>query len=197
MSATKPNRKQQILETLVQMLQTQPGRITTAALAAAVGVSEAALYRHFPSKTRMYEGLLDFMEATVFSRVNQIGKSGQPALAQLYDIITLVLVFAERNPGLCRLLTGEAIAVENQRLHSRIANFFERLEAELKQLIKRAELNEQLRPQIRPTAQANYVAALISGKIAQYVRSGFKRKPTDHWEAQWQLLAANFFKAAV
>ncbi len=192
----KVSRRQQILETLAFMLESHPGRITTAALAAEVGVSEAALYRHFPSKTKMYEGLIEFMEEAIFTRINQYTKSQQPSLSILYDTITLVLVFAERNPGFCRLLTGEAIAVENERLRSRIAKLFDRLETEIKQLIKQAEIKESLRPQILVSDQANFVVALISGKVAQYVRSNFKQKPTSAWENQWHFLAADFFKPA-
>lgn len=193
-STTKVSRRQQILETLAQMLETQPGRITTAALAAEVGVSEAALYRHFPSKTKMYEGLIEFMEEAIFSRVNQFTKSEQNSISILYDICTLVIVFAEKNRGFCRLLTGESISVENERLALRIALFFDRLETEIKHVIKHAELKEGLRPQILATDQANFVVALISGKIAQYVRSNFKQLPTANWDTQWHFLASDFFR---
>lgn len=194
MTEVKIPRSQQILETLAHMLETHPGRITTAALAAEVGFSEAALYRHFPSKTKMYEGLIDFMEEAIFSRIKHYAKVEQPSISILYDMTTLVLVFAERNPGFCRLLTGEAVAIENERLRARIARLFDRLESELKQVIKAAELKESLRPQIRANDQANFVVAVISGKISQYVRSDFKQKPTENWEHQWHFLAADFFR---
>ena len=194
MTEVKITRRQEILETLAGMLETHPGRITTAALAAEVGFSEAALYRHFPSKTKMYEGLIEFMEDAIFSRIKQYTKAEQPSIAILYDITTLVLVFAERNAGFCRLLTGEAIAVENERLRARIALVFNRLESEIKKVIKAAELKESLRPQIRARDQANFVVAILSGKISQYVRSDFKAKPTENWEQQWHFLAADFFR---
>ena len=196
MTEQKITRREQILQTLAHMLETHPGRITTAELAKEVGFSEAALYRHFPSKTKMYEGLIEFMEEAIFSRVNQYTKAEQPTLSILYDITTLVLVFAERNAGFCRLLTGEAIAVENERLRSRIGLLFDRLESEIKKVIKAAELKESLRPQIRPKDQANFVVAVLSGKISQYVRSDFKQKPTENWEQQWHFLAADFFRPA-
>lgn len=196
MTDTKLSRREEILQTLAHMLETHPGRITTAALAAQVGFSEAALYRHFPSKTKMYEGLIEFMEDAIFSRINQYTKAEQPTITILYDICTLVLVFAERNAGFCRLLTGEAVAVENDRLRARIALLFERLESDIKKVIKTAELKEALRPQIRARDQANFVVAILSGKISQYVRSGFKTKPTENWDQQWHFLAADFFRPA-
>ncbi len=129
MAERKKNRKQDILQSLAHMLESELGdRITTAKLAKDVGVSEAALYRHFPSKARMYEALLDFSEESVFSRVNSICSGEQVALDKCHMIATLVLNFAQRNPGLCRLLTGEVLLGEQPRLKHRVSQFFDKLE---------------------------------------------------------------------
>ena len=134
-TTAKISRKQHILQALAGMLEATPGgRITTAALAAEVGVSEAALYRHFPSKTRMYEGLIDFIEETLFTRMRTIITEEPDAASRCYRILTLLLTFAERNPGITRLLTGDALTGETERLHKRIQQLFDRLETKLKQI---------------------------------------------------------------
>ena len=126
MSEQKVSRKDQILQALAHMLEAEPGgRITTAGLAREVGVSEAALYRHFPSKAKMFEGLINFVDETVFSRINRILQDTPDALAQTEQILTLLLTFTERNPGITRLLTGDALAGENERLRQRIEQFFD------------------------------------------------------------------------
>ena len=136
-------RAQQILQALARMLETSAnGKITTAALAAEVGVSEAALYRHFPSKTKMYEGLIDFIEETVFSRVNAIVNEESDVKTRLYRVLSLLLTFTERNPGITRLLTGDALTGETSRLHTRIQQLFDRLETQLKQVLREAEIQE-------------------------------------------------------
>ena len=133
MSKANSPRAQQILQALARMLETSAnGKITTAALAAEVGVSEAALYRHFPSKTRMYEGLIDFIEDTIFTRVKTILSEDNDVHSRLYRILSLLLTFTERNPGITRLLTGDALTGETTRLHTRIQQFFDRLETQLK-----------------------------------------------------------------
>ncbi|MCP4842184.1 MAG: nucleoid occlusion factor SlmA, partial [Halieaceae bacterium] len=145
MSPRKSQRRQQILEALAQMLEASPGsRITTAGLARQVGVSEAALYRHFPSKTKMFEGLIEFIEETLFSRINLILTEEPTAALRCEKMIMLLLVFTERNPGLTRILTGDALAGETDRLHARVAQLFERFETQLKQVIREAELREGL-----------------------------------------------------
>ena len=198
MSPRKSQRRQQILEALAHMLEASPGsRITTAGLARQVGVSEAALYRHFPSKTKMFEGLIEFIEETLFSRINLILTEEPTAALRCEKMIMLLLVFTERNPGLTRILTGDALAGETDRLHARVAQLFERFETQLKQVIREAELREGLRPSISLPAASNLLMSAAEGRISQYVRSGFQRRPTTDWASQWQLLMGGFFREAV
>jgi TetR/AcrR family transcriptional regulator len=198
MPPKKSQRRQQILEALAQMLEANPGnRITTAGLARQVGVSEAALYRHFPSKSKMFEGLIEFIEETLFSRVNII-LSEEPGAAQRCEkMLMLLLAFTERNPGITRILTGDAIAGETERLHRRVAQLFDRFETQLKQVIREAEMREGLRPVIPLSAAANLLMAAAEGRISQYVRSGFKQPPTVDWAQQWQLLMVGFFRETI
>jgi TetR/AcrR family transcriptional regulator len=193
----KVSRREHILKALAQMLERNPGgRITTAALASEVGVSEAALYRHFPSKARMFEGLIGFIEETLFSRINRILNDGSTALVQCEKISLLVLTFAERNPGITRVLNGDALSGESDRLRSQVSQIFDRLEAQLKQLLREAELKEGLRTSITATATANLLIAFLEGKISQYVRTDFKRLPTEHWQDQWQNLRTTIFRSS-
>ena len=187
-------RRQQILESLAKMLEESPGaRITTASLAKKVGVSEAALYRHFPSKTKMFEGLIEFIEETIFTNIATIHKSDEDATTQCEKILWLLLVFCERNPGITRILTGDAIAGETDRLRQRVIQFFERLETQLKQILREAELREGLRTRLPANIAANSLLAIAEGRIAQYVRSEFKRPPTVHWQEQLSVLMSSFF----
>ncbi|GAB2189762.1 nucleoid occlusion factor SlmA [Sessilibacter sp. MAH2] len=197
-SENKLSRRQEILQALAHMLEISPGsRITTAALAKQVGFSEAALYRHFPSKSKMFEGLIEFIEDTVFTRVNLILNEEPNAMGRCEKILTLLLTFTERNPGITRILTGDALAGENERLHARVVQFYDRLETQIKQIIREAELREGIRPQIGLNASANMLVAAAEGRIAQYVRSNFKRRPTEHWNEQWTLLMNGFFREAL
>lgn len=197
MKTQKTSRKQQILECLASMLEASPGeRITTSALAKEVGVSEAALYRHFPSKSKMFEGLIEFIEETVFSRITLILAEEKIALKRCEKILTLLLTFAERNPGLTRLLTGDALTGETERLRVRIAQVFDRIETQLKHILREAELREGLHPQLPITAAANLLIALVNGRIAEFVRTEFRRSPTAHWQEQWQLLAQGFMESS-
>lgn len=185
----KLSRRDQILQALAHMLETNPGaRITTASLAKAVGVSEAALYRHFPSKAKMFEGLISFIEDTVFSRVTRIQQDFDQAELRCEKTITLVLTFAEKNPGMCRILSGDALSGETDRLRLRIHQFFERLETQFKQTLREAELREQKVPVQSLSATANMLTALVEGRIRQYVRTEFKVTPTQHWPDQWKLI---------
>ena len=190
MSATEQiSRREQILQALVSMLENnQGGRITTATLAKEVGVSEAALYRHFPSKAKMFEGLIAFIEETVFSRVSRILQDFDTASIRCETILTLVLTFAEKNPGMCRLLTGDALVGETERLHERMHNFFEKIETQLKQVLREAEMREKKVAVQTVSATANLLTAVLEGRIRQYVRSDFKTLPTQYWPEQWQLL---------
>lgn len=188
----KVNRKQQILECLALMLQSSPGqRITTAKLAAEVGVSEAALYRHFPSKARMFEGLIDFIEESVFSRINLILADHKETLIRCHHVLHVLLVFAERNPGMCRILSGDALMGENERLRNRVNQFFEKLDSQFKQILRERKLREGKTFTINEPALANILVAFAEGKISQYVRSGFNKKPSNDFNEQWQFLMAS------
>ena len=190
----KISRRQQILQSLARMLETSPGaRVTTAALAREVGVSEAALYRHFPSKTKMYEGLIDFIEETLFSRINRIAGDDTDVEARCLRILTLLLTFAERNPGITRILTGDALTGETERLHRRVMQLFDRLETQLRQMLREAEVKEQVRARLPHGPAANLMLAAAEGRICQFVRSGFKRSPTEHWQDQWAVLTNGFW----
>jgi TetR/AcrR family transcriptional regulator len=179
------------------MLEEDSGkRITIAALARQVGVSEAALYRHFPSKARMFEGLIEFIEQTLFERIGRILEEVPEALPRCGQILTLVLAFAEKNPGLSRLLGGDALTGETARLRLRIHQLFERLETQLKQVLREAELREGRRPSLPIPAAANLLAAQVEGRIAQYVRSDFYHRPTAHWDDQWPALSAGLLREA-
>lgn len=195
MTVKRGERKQQILQQLAKMLEDNPcERITTAKLAAEVGVSEAALYRHFPSKTKMFEGLIEFIEDTVFSIVGQIVKSDIPAIEQCKRILSLLLQFVEKNAGFSRLLTGEALTGETERLHRRIAQFFNRLETQLRQILREAEVREGIRPVLPVNSAVCLLLACAEGRIAQYSRSNFKLSPTDEWSEQWDVLTHGFFR---
>jgi len=191
-TAAKPSRRDSILQTLAEMLESNPGqRITTAALAREVGVSEAALYRHFASKAKMFEALIEFVEDTLFSRISQIISDETELVRRCELIVGLVLNFAARNPGLCRLLTGDALTGENERLRKRCSQVFERLETQLKQLFREAELQQGLATKAPAAATANLILAWVEGRIIQFVRSGFTRSPAENWEVQWRLLSAS------
>ena len=191
----KISRRQQILEALAHMLEVSPGeRITTARLAKEVGVSEAALYRHFPSKNKMFEGLIEFIEETIFSRVSLIIREEPLALSRCEKILGLLLTFTERNPGLTRILTGDALAGETDRLRARVVQFYDRLETQIKQILRDAELQEGVRPVVPNASAANLLLATAEGRISQFVRSEFKRKPTEGWQDQWVVLTTGFFQ---
>lgn len=192
------SRKAQILQALADMLEAVPGgRITTAALAREVGVSEAALYRHFPSKARMFEGLIGFIEESLFSRIAAIEQSESSSVSQCQQILLMTLVFCERNPGVTRILTGDAITGENERLHQQVVQLFDRLEAQIRATLRKVEQQERLRTRIPVADAANLMLALVEGKISQFVRSGFKRPPTEYWESHWRLTMHQVFVEVV
>lgn len=191
----KLSRREQILQALAQMLEVNPGqRITTAALAKEVGVSEAALYRHFPSKARMFEGLIGFIEETIFSRVTAITQVESDGIKQCEQVLTLLLAFVERNPGMARILTGDALAGETDRLRQRINQFFERLETQIKQILREAEAKDGLRTATTAGASANLMLAAAEGRIRQFVRTEFRKKPTEQWQDQWPRIADGIFR---
>jgi TetR/AcrR family transcriptional regulator len=178
-------RKLQILQTLAAMLQEPTGdRVTTAALAGRLQVSEAALYRHFASKAQMFEGLIEFIEGTVFGLINQITSQEEDGLRQLRQIVTMLLGFAERNPGMTRVLIGDALVTEDDRLQDRINQLVDRLEASLKQCYRVAIAQGKLPAETDPTARANIVLAYVTGRWLRFAKSGFKRLPTDMVEQQ-------------
>ena len=192
--AEKMSRKQQILQALAHMLEVHPGElITTAGLAKEVGVSEAALYRHFPSKYKMYESLIEFIEEAVFSRISRILDEDMPADARCEKILWLVLSFAEKNPGLARLLYGDALAGERDKLRMRVMQFFDRLNTQFRQIFREAEVRENLRMVAPASLSAAVLVAVLDGKISQYARSSFREMPTQGWKEQWQLLQAGIF----
>ncbi len=191
----KISRKEQILQALAHMLENAPGeRITTSALAKEVGVSEAALYRHFPSKAKMFEGLIEFIEEALFTRISMILADEPVALNRCNRILTLLLGFCERNPGLTRILTGDALAGETERLRLRMIQLFERLDTQLKQVLRDAEIKEGKRTRMTVGITANLLMAAAEGRITQYVRSEFKRMPTEGWADQWHELAEIVFR---
>ncbi len=204
MPRERSTRKQQILEALALMLQDNPGaRITTANLARQVGVSEAALYRHFPSKAKMFEGLIEFIEESLFSRINRIQRGadgaapdGSGELApfdQCAAILNLVLTFAERNPGFSRLLVGDALQGETERLRMRMRQVFERLETHLRQVVRADQESHKSLPPTPANIGANLLLAAVEGRINQFVRSEFKSLPTTGWNEQWRLLGGAVF----
>ncbi|AGQ33446.1 Synthetically lethal with a defective Min system protein A [Serratia liquefaciens] len=188
----KRNRREEILQALAQMLESSDGsqRITTAKLAANVGVSEAALYRHFPSKTRMFDSLIEFIEDSLITRINLILQDEKETFNRLRLILLLVLGFAERNPGLTRIMTGHALMFEQDRLQGRINQLFERIEAQLRQVLKERKLREGKGFIVDETLLASQLLAFCEGMLSRYVRSEFRYRPTQEFDGRWPLLAA-------
>lgn len=195
MPATKrPNRRAQILQCLASMLESNPGqRITTAKLAAEVGVSEAALYRHFPSKARMFEGLIEFIEETLFSRINKIIADEKDSAVRIQLILHLILGFSEKNPGITRILNGDALMGEQERLRGRIAQIFERLETQLKQILRERKLREGKSLPADENVIANMLICYTDGRINLFIRSEFTRRPTENFKESWQFISKQFF----
>ena len=193
--ANRSNRKQQILEVLALQLEENPGtRITTASLAKAVGVSEAALYRHFASKAKMFEALIDFSEESVFGLINSILEQEKDAIVRCEKIVHLLLGFSERNPGITRVLVGDALVGENERLRGRVLQFFERLETQFKQILREANLNDGARLVGTIDSGANQMLAYVEGKMSQFIRTSFSKKPTEYFKDQWQSIRRGLFR---
>ncbi|MFK7967487.1 MAG: nucleoid occlusion factor SlmA [Burkholderiaceae bacterium] len=182
-------RRVQILQTLAMMLQ-QPGaeRVTTAALAKRLDVSEAALYRHFASKAQMFEGLIDFIERSIFSLINQITTQEQDGLRQLRAIMQMLLAFAEKNPGMTRVLVGDALINEDPRLQGRINQITERLETSLKQSVRNAMSQQRLPADTEPGARASLILSYVMGRWLLYAKSDFKRVTNDGFDHAVALL---------
>ncbi len=188
----KHNRREEILQALAQMLESSQGsqRITTAKLAAQVGVSEAALYRHFPSKTRMFEGLIIFIEDALLSRINRILNEEKDTLTRLRLILQLILVFGERNPGLSRIITGHALMFEQDKLQIRINQLFEKIETQLRQVLRERRLREGKSFPIDESILAAQLLSQVEGNLNRFVRSHFKYPPTADFEQYWLLLSS-------
>ena len=188
-------RKEEILQTLARLLEDRSGApITTARLAAEVGVSEAALYRHFPSKAKMFDALVDYIEEAIFPRVSLILKNEQDGIARCRRIAELILVFAATNPGLTRILSGHALIGENDRLLSRVNHILGRLESQFKQVIREAEAVEGLRTRDTLGVAVGILTAFIDGKLMRYVRSHFSHKPDAEWPVEWPILERAMFR---
>ena len=194
-SKPKLSRREQILTVLTIELEKKLGLpITTSSLANAVGVSEAALYRHFASKAKMFEALINCAEESVFSLINRILELETDPTIRCYKIINLILSFSEKNPGITRLLIGDILLGENERLHLRVTQFFERIELQIRQILREANLTNGPRPISNIDAAANQMLIYIEGKLSQFVISSFKNKPTEHLEIQWGVSKAGCFR---
>ncbi|WP_295857552.1 nucleoid occlusion factor SlmA [uncultured Xylophilus sp.] len=176
-------RRIQILRALAAMLE-KPGadRVTTAALAARLEVSEAALYRHFASKAQMFEGLIDFIEESVFSLIDQILEKERVGTLQAAQIVAMLLHFSERNPGMTRVMVGDALVFENDRLQQRMNLFFDKVEATLSQSL-RAGAHADSEGEDGSPAQASMLTAFVVGRMQRYARSGFRRAPSEYLDA--------------
>jgi TetR/AcrR family transcriptional regulator len=185
-------RRVQILQTLATMLE-QPGaeRVTTAALAARLSVSEAALYRHFASKAQMFEGLIEFIESSVFTLISQITEREASGAEQTQRIVAVLLQFGEKNPGMTRVMVGDALVFEHERLTARMNLFFDRVESQLRQTLRlAAEAAGSATPTVDAQALASALTALTVGRLQRYARSGFKRLPTEHLDLALRRLSA-------
>ena len=184
-------RRIQILQTLAGMLEL-PGseRVTTAALAAKLEVSEAALYRHFASKAQMFEGLIEFIESSIFTLVNQIIEREGGGALQAQKMVSVLLQFGERNPGMTRVMVGDALVYENERLVARMNQFFDRIESSLRQVLRAAaEANGSATPTVEANAKASVLVSFIIGRLQRYARSGFKRMPSEQLDAALRMLS--------
>ena len=189
MAGKSGERKNQILQTLAEMLEKpQAEKITTAALAAKLDVSEAALYRHFASKAQMFEGLIEFIEQTLFSRINKITAEEAGGLRQLDAMLALLLGFAQKNPGMTRVLIGDALVNENERLQTRINQLHDLIEATLRQALRIAVTQHEAPAELDANARANLLLAFVVGRWHQFAKSGFKRSPLDLLDTQKTLL---------
>jgi TetR/AcrR family transcriptional regulator len=183
-------RKLQILQTVAEMLEQPKGeKITTAALAARLDLSEAALYRHFASKAQMFEGLIEFIEQTVFGLVNKIATEEQDGLKQTEGILALLLGFAQKNRGMTRVLIGDALVNEDERLQLRINQFLDRIESTIKQSLRIATTQGKLPADEDIGAHANLLLCYVVGRWNQFGKSGFTRDPMTQWPQQWELLS--------
>lgn len=194
MPGRKPGqRRVEILHTLAGMLEApRSEKVTTAALAARLDVSEAALYRHFASKAQMYEGLIEFIEETLFGLINRIATEETSGLKQIEKSITMLLGFAQKNPGMTRVLIGDALVHENDRLQARINQLLDRVEASLKQSLRFAFQQGEIPESADQTAYANLLLSMVVGRWHQFAKSGFKRDPMVLWPEHWKAVVSSF-----
>ena len=191
MSKREPGeRRREILQTLAEMLEQPAGeRITTALLAKKIGVSEAALYRHFASKAQMYEGLIEFIEETIFSLINKIQTEEADGLKQIERVVQVLLNFAQKNIGMTRVLIGDALVIEDERLQRRMNQLHDRIEASLRQSTRLAIAAKSLPESFDSAAYANAILSYAIGRWHQFAKSGFKRAPAEQWQQQWPIFA--------
>lgn len=191
---TVKERRQQVLTVLTHMLHSERGmeRMTTARLAQAVGVSEAALYRYFPSKTKMFEALLDNIEANLFSRIDQASTIEISTANRIRDILQMIFDFARKNPGMTRILTGHALMFEEAKLQARVAQFFDRLEMKFFNILQMRKRRENRSFSVDERTIATYLVTLCEGQFMRYVRTNFRHTPNQGFEQQWRLIEALF-----
>jgi len=189
MAAKTGERRDQILQALAEMLENPAGeKVTTAALAARLSVSEAALYRHFKGKAEMFEGLIEFIEQTLFGLINKIAGEEKSGVRQTEAMITVLLGFAQKNRGMTRVLIGDALVNEDDRLQLRINQLHDRLEAALKQALRFGVSQKEIAQEVDIAAHANLLMSFVTGRWHQFAKSGFKRDPAELWAKQWRLL---------
>ena len=180
-------RKAQILQTLAQMLENPASeKVTTASLAGKLDVSEAALYRHFSGKAQMFEGLIEFIEQTLFALINKITTDEKSGTRQIESIVSVLLGFAQKNKGMTRVLIGDALVHEDERLQARINQLHDRIEAAIKQAVRFAVTQQELAPETDAAACANLILSYVTGRWHQFAKSGFRRDPAEHWNHQWR-----------
>ena len=191
----KKKRRLQILETLATELESKPGsKITTAALAKAVGVSEAALYRHFASKAQMFEALIEFAEDAVFGLFNQIMREEKDATTRCHQLVFVMLRFAEKNPGIVRVLMGDILVGEHERLRQRVGRFFARIETQFKQVLREHSLGDKEEAEIGQIVfQAQILVSILRGRLNRFVSEDFKESPASYWNENWVLIKNGLF----
>lgn len=191
---TVKERRQQVITVLTHMLHSERGmeRMTTARLAQEVGVSEAALYRYFPSKTKMFEALLDNIEANLFSRIDQAAAMETGTANRVRDILQMIFDFARKNPGMTRVLTGHALMFEEAKLQARVAQFFDRLEMKFFNILQMRKRRENRAFNVDERTIATYLVTLCEGQFMRYVRTNFRHTPNQSFEQQWRLIETLF-----
>ena len=192
---TKINRREHILKVLTIELEKKLGLpITISSLANSVGVSEAALYRHFPSKSKMFESLIAITEDSIFVLINRALDEESDPTKRCEKIIYIILSFFERNPGIARIFIGDVLLGENEQLHFKVMQFFEKIESQIRQILRESNLGNGPRPISDINSVANQILIYIEGKLSQFVRSSFKKKPTEYFEVQWRIIKAGSFR---